>query len=549
MRGTLFVMLAFFAALLTSARTEDSYWLKTDFSVDSGSHYLHPITITYFESLADETDYINRGSFLYNRGLRGPVDSFSRCFERLGELSRFATVELLELAIAHKNARVRTLGLYAILAKEDPKLLPLVFSAIRDSERTFPQQIRWDSPSPLSMENFSMETLRSGQPNERLVRVKNTTVAEHATAILHFYAEIPYGFDQEGNLNSRFIEQWNAYWEARQDRDYCAGWIRAGFKRATGGTSPLPGERIRMVEKVKYQGIWRLPSPDRQLTLLWLAARWRAHPDDHVLQEHLSLRILASNDDLRVACQQLGPDRLMQVLRFESITNDPDLQPSDRHYRQIARWVLINAQNVFPSKMAPELVELGLSQGNHGDSGFVSPWWFIAAAQLQPERAGQHLDQAWSLFDRKYREEERAWLMWARWKVLGLAEYDTIADWFYSDKEQPGSIGGGYHRFLRMLSGPDAPKFLAKLALEDGFLELNACDLGFFALAVSRFAFNPPVDPQDYPDLGRSGHPTTKEAKDAVRSWAKAVQSSGDSQQVSGANGIGGSADAPPSKP
>ena len=511
------VIFLIFASLKVYA--SEPYFMELERDGRAFSICLHRPTLSDFESLADQTKYIKASSLLYNRDSHNQIDSFSKCVDRIDELAKFASIELLKQTLAHESPRVRTLGLYAMHAKEDPKLLPLIYDALQDKEQSFPRELPFSSVRIDG--NYG-------------ITVKDSTVADNAADIISFYMEhATYAFDNDGKLNPRFEKEWQEYWKPRKDRDHCASWIGAKLKRATGGISELPGERLRKVENIKYNVIRKLPPPDRQLTLLRFGAEWRSHPDDRVLQEHRDIRTLASEFDLREACQQLGHDRLMKILSHTPITNDPDLQPYNREYRQIVRWILIIANDVLPPEAAPKLIELGLTQNDRDihNREDISPWWFIAAAELQPHKATEYIELGWPLFRERYQDNERGYLMWAQWKISRLRAYEKLSKRFYSEEFETYTIGGGNHRFLRLLRGSDAPVFIAKLALEDSFLQLNAQDLGHFALAVSRFAFNPPVDPQDYTDIGRPGRPSLVNAQEAIRAWAKNILSLKETQQ------------------
>ncbi len=508
-----FFVLSFFIESLMVLPGESSYWLKIKGDKTTGNDHFKELTLKDFEWLAKEVDYLNVGSLLYHRSENG------RPVEPLQTLSRFASVELLEKVIAHKNPRVRTLGLYAIHEKEQPNLLPLVFSALQDSETTFPWEVYW-SHIPFGDMKKSIERLKKQTIK---VRVEDSTVGQHAGAIIQFWQDTGIDpFNYQGIANQDFINDWKAFWELRKDCDHCVAWVKARFKRASSGTSQRSRYGQTKIEHLKYSVIWKMPSPQRQLILLRLATEWRQHPDEFPREELRHLSMLASDFDLREACQQLGPEYLMKILRFEPLTDDPDLQPDSEGYQHIVRWILMNVIDILPSSAAPELVKLGREQ----EGRFNSPWWFIAAAQLDPAKAREYLDTAWPLFQGEYQKDERAWLMWARWKVLGMRESDVIAKWFYNDLKKSEEMVFGHRRFLNMLRGTDVLTLLAQLATEKGFLGFNDYDLSHYVLAVSRHTLNPPIDCQDYFDLGKPGHLSVEEAQKAIRTWAKKVLTS-----------------------
>src|SRR5437588_422272 len=179
-------------------------------------------TAVRLEALAKHLKFFPTGEFVYGRSHsldRRLSDNWTDpWYEVLKEISspRHHEADLLAL-LKHKDPKVRTLALAALFQREDAKLLPRFAALMADKEETVPL---------LEIRRADIEFKR-GDP-------------------------MPQDFHPQtvGQVAKRFVEWWvraagmeakdfDTYWAARKDRQYCASWFAARMLRATGGITPL----------------------------------------------------------------------------------------------------------------------------------------------------------------------------------------------------------------------------------------------------------------------------------------------------------------------
>jgi hypothetical protein len=313
----------------------------------------------------------------------------------------------------HKNPRVRTLVIAALSAKEDPKLLPKLVDMVGDTAVTFP--------------DFLLLSRPFGFDRDILPPLVECNVGELASTILQTHLERAGSWDR---TTPEIRDRFDAYWAVRKDRSFCASWFRVQLDRARDDFLATPEERSKRIRAVRER-IDHLPKMDRAWTLLWLQSKG------------MFSDALASKDDLLAACKDLGPARLMAMLRRKIPSDDPDLQPrpsSDNDYIYLQYFVLENAKNVLRPEDAPALFDCGrLARTDLTDGGAdssIAPGWTIAAASLQPEHAKEWLHTAMKGFVGEYDGDNRAALAAAICRLVGSAETDFVVNWFYEQEPQ-----------------------------------------------------------------------------------------------------------------
>jgi hypothetical protein len=230
------------------------------------------------------------------------------------------------------------------------------------------------------------------------------------------------------------------------------------------------------VAEVRKQ-IDQLPKLDRAVTLLWLHGK---NGSD----------LLATDDELVKACNVIGPDKLLDVLRGKVPSDDPDLCS-----RSAMRWfVLEHARVVLRPKDADALLAIDLAE-------FV-PEKFIAAAQLQPKRSREILEAGWNACA----NSRRADLAVARWRLVPEQHVDFIVDWFY--EVQPVLVfPHNRARFLTKLLDKPQPrdhKLLGALVRDKRFKTLDWQSLETMAYLVNDWEKKPAIAAED---LRKAWHP------------------------------------------
>jgi hypothetical protein len=318
-----------------------------------------------FEAIAGSLPiFPDPGDFVYDRGLESldplPKEWLAAWAKADAEIhSRQHAVADLIALLKHRNAGVRTLALAALCTREDAHLLPHIYTLVKDEARSFP------CPDRL--------TARIGIPQQPAgpPALRHFTVGRLASLCLRFWLE---------DVNCP-EQDFPDYWKARQHRKQCVSWFGARLRRATQGISPFRKDRAERVRALRKE-IDRLPAPDRDWTLLWLAAHGGGQVNEW--QD----KLLASPAELVQAAKRLGHQQLLRFMNGEAVSDDPDLQTGkctvERH--SLTFFILAHANELLQREDVPFLLTL--------EEKHSSPWPARAVARLDPEKAKQHLQEA-----------------------------------------------------------------------------------------------------------------------------------------------------------
>jgi len=259
------------------------------------------------------------------------------------------------------------------------------------------------------------------------------------------------------------------YLRQRHDRSHCLAWTKVAVQRATGCMMPTPAERLPRIAEVRRQ-IDALPAPERHWYLLSLANDWSISGRE----------ALATEAELIAAAQALGPDAILRVLRGVGPADsapagteiDPDLT-AKRHgvfaWEPLARFLLRHGGKLIPPERCGEWVEIGRLHVEHlsgslgmGHYGITSADWFLTAAQLQPERANEHIETGLATIPRDlgvYQIER------GRLELAEFARRDDgllrAVEWFYGDWPQQS--------FVEALAVPEHARLLWALVADERF--------------------------------------------------------------------------------
>jgi hypothetical protein len=384
---------------------------------------------------------------------------------------RYNVSALIEL-LKHEEPRARTLAVAALYATEDPKQLPHIAALVSDKARTFPR------PDIVIGLGF-------GAPQE-MPPLREQTVGDIAAEIVDWYLEAAEFF--QGTKGD--AESFKAYWAPRKDRPFCASWFRVKLWRAGQGTRPTAEERKVNIRALRQQ-IDRIPRLDRAWTLLYLASEAGA--------QHL-----ASDQERLEACKELGPERLALLLRRQVPSGDPDLQwrrHSHGQYDAMTLYVLQRAADLLRKQDAKQLLA--------GEQWLRSPWWMIAAADLERDKASALLHEGFGRFKASNLSEKdnRLALALALWRLVGPSETAFLVDWFYTD--QPELTHFAHHRaqFLRgiaHLREPENRKLMVRIVQDKRLETLDWQSLDELIRTLNSWVAKPIVDAQV---LATTAHP------------------------------------------
>src|ERR1044072_108674 len=113
--------------------------------------FLFQKTKREFENFSQEVKYFNANDFLWG-GRYEPIfykeyEGYARFVKALSR-KNYSSIHLIKL-LKHQDPKVRVLTMAARYAKQDPQLLPEIFTLINDAEPAF------QFPQPLRNENVS----------------------------------------------------------------------------------------------------------------------------------------------------------------------------------------------------------------------------------------------------------------------------------------------------------------------------------------------------------------------------------------------------------
>ncbi len=238
--------------------------------------------------------------------------------------------------LAHEDPKVRTLAIALLVDREDPSALPHIVELLDDESATYRTTVAMSR----GLGRRPDGTTGVMPPDTAWAE---QTVGDVAEAALAVYCRQSPRFSSRDRTDRISFD---AYWATYKDMPYCASWFAVKLMRASRGTSPTRDEWAADIHRVREQ-IDAVPGDDRAWTLLWLHGE--AGSD-----------VLVSEAELVEMCQQLGPDKLLAMLRNKIPSDDPDLQPRERNnyrYERMARFVLQHAEQVLGPSHAQALLE------------------------------------------------------------------------------------------------------------------------------------------------------------------------------------------------
>ena len=318
--------------------------------------------------------------------------------------------EIVQLLL-HADAKVRLLAIMALYMKEEPHVLPRIASLMDDTAQTYPDP-------PYDKERVRMSGI--GPPHEP------KTVGEAATAVISFYVK---------------PAEFTTYWEARKDRQFCAGWFAVQVRRATRGTSPMPEGSVDRLRAIRRK-IDQVPMPDRRWILLELARReYGEYGTSHLIPEFQLARL----------CREVGSTTLREMIRGYDRgdgPNAPFISPDPDLDIESLRWFIYeHARDLLVAADAEDV----LGAGN-----------VIAAAELRPAMASQWLRPR--LEKGRTSAWEQAKEAAALWRIAGPAEADFVVNWYFRAPPNPGSIPSGRAAFLETAVTEPRPELRSLLA-------------------------------------------------------------------------------------
>jgi hypothetical protein len=415
---------------------------------------------TAFERAASSLKFLAAADLLHDRfpDRINPAEDLQTHNKLLTDLfARNDSINDLLPLLQHNDPKVRTLAIAALCHTGDPKILPHLLSFCDDRAPTLPH------PGLVAMTPGMEKDITPLEPQ---------VVANFPRAILRQYLSA-------AGYNS-VPADFQAYWSARKSRPFCASWFSVKLDRALQGNRSIPPNRAAQVQSLRDE-INHLPPTDRAWTILYLSA---ADP------------LLFDAQACLAAAQSLGPPALLQTLQGKCPSPDPDLQMSTDRIDAIHLFILKHATQLLRPQDASVLLTL---------DRISTPWYAIAAANLQPQQSQSILTDAFARFPRQGYHDAwaRSDLATALWQLQGTSSTDDLIRWFYSETLKDEGVPHSRARFLLSLD-PHAPAtrtLLAKLIHHLDFNTLDWSSLKALIPILNQWVQTPIVSPKELHDL------------------------------------------------
>lgn len=434
-----------------------------------------------FEQLAPQLDCLEPSDFELGRA---PAE--------LAPLARHPRREL-EPLLGHPDPRVRALALCMLAQQADPRALPAMVALAFDP-----------APAPSGRQLHAVALARPGQAKGPPWSPRPQTVGQLATAFVTTYLEAAgsYGGVEGTEHQPGFAE----YWAARRNRTHCLSWFALDLQRASQRSFPLPEDAGPAIAALRAR-IDALAPDYRAWVLLALAAPWETGGSEP------GAEALAPEADLVAAAQALGGDEILRLLRGQArFPADPDFRYGDHSpfaHRRVVPFLLQHARELLGPEHAAELRALGrrhLAREPVGRSpALVTARWFTAAAELDPEHAGEILRDALARFAGPQdtdAQDHRARLALALWVQRGPMELPRVLDWFFAEEPQRGAFGFGRTRFAAELGGAERRELLRAILADARLPSLDWQTLRGLAEAANQHATEPVIPAAVLRDLG-----------------------------------------------
>lgn len=387
------------------------------------------------------------------------------------------TENLIRL-LKSSDPKVRSLAIFALDRKYDPRTLPEIADLQSDQAPSY--------PCPAPVDQWLPPDKPEAWPTE------SRTVGALATGVVNRY------------LSEAGYTNFSEYWKDHQNRSYSVSWFALSLRRVWGPRDLDPTG----IEALRGE-VAKLPSPDRQWTTLWLGT---LPSPNNVVRPY-------SDEEMIRAAAELGHEALLQLLDGRIESTDPDLRVrQDSVYRESLR-----ALQTFVLTNSPELLAKTDSQFLLQEKFNQAPWYAVGAAQLDRKNASAILRTAFERFNGKMDDYNRAVIVLALWNLEGERETDFILDWFYNASMGHGLVATPRHQFLRDVEKQNGTKpLIAALIRDQRFNNLDWNSLHDLVRLIGRWLGRNLIDQNVE---GRAGSDDPKVRDAALSEYRRLIRS------------------------
>jgi WD40 repeat protein len=395
-----------------------------------------------WQKLAEEIQHLDYGEFLYARpSHRRDAKTLTALKAIEKAMAPNLTLKQLERFATHPNSKVRTLAIMKAFLSEKPEAFRIIHKQLKDDGSAFPGIAHFSRSIELD------QIGRTGQPK---VETQERKVQDVARMMM----------DMVGYHGNDDFEVWT---KERIDNPDWLGWYEFLLKPVTQGTSPIPAgieEKLSEFEKRLNQ---RPPALRAWLSFIVAGEDMRDSTRE---------TLLGTKAQVIEGGKFLEPDALLEFLRTGN-RSMPGIPHADLSKRG-SRFILRHARELFRLSDAEPLKEMG---------------YFIAAADLRPDRASAWLREACQVWDGSHQSRDRARAMATLLALKGQEELEFVVNWFY----QTASTSSGSSDHSIFISEyrerkPETWKTDITALIEDpGFDSLKSLDVIYLALMINHF--------------------------------------------------------------
>lgn len=394
-----------------------------------------------------------------------------------------AAVPLLQ----HNDPKIRSLAMSILFDAEKPEFLPLIHKLTKDTSPTFPTIKQDDSAIWMR-----------GRENE------SQTVGMLATSYLDFMLMERKGEDFE---------------TVRKERQQVAGltvdhWERR-LDRASSSSLPVQDEREPLIDTV-WDEIRREPEPRVHWLMLWLGAMWH---QKGMMTNGKHPTTGPSEEEIIKSVQKLPREQLLGFLADAAINDDPSMQ-----LKQMNNWpnkrakifLLKHADRFFEEKDSAKLLKMEVARSPERTiDPFVSGWWAVAAANLDPANASTILKSAILRYNSSYQSDERALIASTLCNLSGKTETPYLIEWFFTEPIEVSSFPHARAKFLINAGNTKNIEMLHAIVADPRFEKLEWQSLARFVRVANSLNKMPIVSNEEFESawhpLGEGHYESEKE--------------------------------------
>lgn len=419
--------------------------------------------------LSEKIKFIDLHEFKYNRISRHERRNPNKSMIDFINISKSLSTQQINKMLSDSNSKIRALAILCLYQTDNHKDILKIADYIRDTTSCY-------KPNPYPRFGGNILSLDE-QPTleERLEKVSNLKVSDFALALITHY------FKQSGHVY--FDKEFEFFLDERTNLTNTAGYLKLLKLKATGGISPFQEERIELVQNLKKR-IENIENEiDKSIYKLYLSC------DEYPLY---------TDKELRIELKTLGKENIKKILKRQPPTKDPDLlnidngELSNWEYNRMCKWILLNADLIFGKNDVDFLIKqeaIDRERSWTWRTTLFFPYWHIAAARIDNEKAKFYISDGLEIFNGEYRDFERGELYAELLHLNGKKEFEFVSNWIFNSYRLNEKNNERIDHFIDCLNQKEDLQFLKYLINNPKFDSyVNVWDIIQIAWQINKLA-------------------------------------------------------------